>query len=119
MIDINLNISFENLADRALRLAWQDRVEQKLDRIISMEQNMADDLATLETELNDTQTVIEGVSMVIDRLIADVEAHLNDPARIQAVLTQYRAQKDVLAAASARGTAADAEVNPPAPAPVP
>ncbi len=103
----------EDPLDRAERLAWQGRIEQKLSRIIEREGNIMDAVDRLEKDVEGLTEVVQGVVTVIDALIADVRNAGGNQTRINAALDKAEVMKQTIAEAVARGTAADAEVNPP------
>lgn len=62
---------------------------------------MATDLGPLETEVERIKGVVPSVTTLITRLLSDVEAEKEDPARVQAIVDGFRAEIDTLAAAVA------------------
>ncbi len=69
------------------------------------------DLTALEAAIAEDESVDSSATTLINALLDEVEANKNDPARIQALVDRARASSAPLAAAVARGTAAE---NPPA-----
>lgn len=64
------------------------------------------DLTGLETTVGELETVVDSAVALMDGFLAEVEAHKDDPAAVQAVVDRFRASKDKLAAAVARNTPA-------------
>jgi len=69
--------------------------------------NINEALLALEAELARDASVNSSAATLITRLLADIEANKGAPAAIQAIVDQYRAQTDALAASVAAGTPAE------------
>jgi len=83
-----------------------DRVENKLDRVLSSQQKQEELMPTLQdiaAAVTDIQGTEDSVIALLDQLHAELAAANanNDPAAVQAVLDQIAAQKAALAAAVA------------------
>lgn len=68
---------------------------------------MALDLANLQKEVSANKDAVQSVVTVIDRLAAQLEAEKEDPAAVQAIVDQLRANTQVLGQAVAKNTPAD------------
>ena len=83
-----------------------DRVEGKLDRVLSTQQKQEELMPTIQdiaAAVTDIQGTEDSVVALLDQLHAELAAANanNDPAAVQAVLDQIAAQKAALAAAVA------------------
>ena len=67
------------------------------------------DLTALKAELNRNKEVDDSAKVAMARLLAEVEANKNDPAALQEVVDEWRAQNDSLAAAVANTSGAPLE----------
>lgn len=65
------------------------------------------DLTALENELAHNGSVDDSAGILIDKLLADVEANKSNPTAVQSVVDRWRAQSDKLAASVAKGTPAE------------
>jgi hypothetical protein len=62
------------------------------------------DFTSLISALEEDASVNSSASTLISNLLSEVEAHKNEPAELQALVDQYRAQTKELADAVATGT---------------
>lgn len=75
---------------------------------------MALDFSGLEAELTRDNDVNSSAATLIAALATQVEATKGDPAKVQALADQLRAQSDALAAAVAANTPGEEPTEPPA-----
>jgi SMC interacting uncharacterized protein involved in chromosome segregation len=71
------------------------------------ERQMALDLTRLQQEVAANKDAVQSVVTVIDRLASQLEAEKEDPAAVQAIVDQLRANTQVLGQAVTKNTPAD------------
>lgn len=70
---------------------------------------LSKEVQDIVTELAEVHTVVDGTELIIDTLVAKIEANIDDPVALRAALDELKRAKTELAAANARGTAATGE----------
>jgi hypothetical protein len=71
------------------------------------ERQMALDLTSLQREVEANKDAVQSVVTVINRLASQLEAEKGDPAAVQAIVDQLRANTQVLGQAVTKNTTAD------------
>jgi hypothetical protein len=103
---------------RRTRLKLLDvKADLLLERVESLHRGLAKmalDFADLEREVAANTDAVQSSVTLLDRLAAELEAAKGDPARVQGVVDQLRANSRTLSEATVRNTPAD-----PAPGPTP
>jgi hypothetical protein len=84
--------------------AQGDAILAKLDEILAKENAMAGELATLQTEVEETKTIMGSAIVLIQGLKAALDAAGSDPAALAALSAELDAKQQELAAAITANT---------------
>lgn len=99
------------------------RIENKLDallfavgRVWQEERKMSTELQSLQSQVTETDGVIDSAVTLINGLAAQIADLKDDPAALQALSDDLKSKSDALAAAVAANTSTDSGSGEPAPA---
>lgn len=88
-------------------VAWQnERILALLHQILNRETHMDTELTTLTNAVEAEGTVVDSAIVLLEQLVADIEAEKNDPVAIQAIVDSVNAQKQKLTDAIVANTPA-------------
>lgn len=88
-----------------------DRIIDLLHRILNRETHMDTELTTLTNAVEAEGSVVDSAIVLLEQLVADIEAEKNDPIAIQAIVDSVNAQKQKLTDAIVANTPAAPPAN--------
>lgn len=102
----------DGLIAELVEIRWHlGRIDRTLTQILNREKHMDTELTTLTNAVEAEGSVVDSAIVLLEQLVADIEAEKNDPVAIQAIVDSVNAQKQKLTEAIVANTPAAPPAN--------